>query len=66
MMLRKDDPQFKQLVDSALGAVLQSSEGEKIYNKWFIQPIPPKDINLKFPLSPALRDAFEKPNDKGV
>ncbi len=66
MMLRKDDPQFKQLVDSALGAVLQSGEGEKIYNKWFIQPIPPKDINLKFPLSPALRDAFEKPNDKGV
>jgi glutamate/aspartate transport system substrate-binding protein len=66
MMLRKDDPQFKALVDKSVGAVMKSGEIEKIYAKWFQSPIPPKGINLNFPMTPAIREAFKNPNDKGV
>jgi glutamate/aspartate transport system substrate-binding protein len=66
MMLRKDDPQFKALVDKAVGAVMKSGEIEKIYAKWFTSPIPPKGVNLNFPMTPAIRDAFKNPNDTGV
>jgi glutamate/aspartate transport system substrate-binding protein len=66
MMLRKDDPQFKALVDKTIGAVMKSGEIEKIYAKWFTKPVPPKEINLNFPMTPAIREAFKNPNDKGV
>jgi glutamate/aspartate transport system substrate-binding protein len=66
MMLRKDDPEFKALVDKTVGAVMKSGEIEKIYAKWFTSPIPPKGVNLNFPITPAIRDAFSNPNDKGV
>lgn len=66
MMLRKDDPQFKALVDKTIGGVMKSGEIERIYFKWFQSPIPPKQINLNFPISPAIREAFKNPNDKGV
>jgi len=66
MMLRKDDPEFKTLVDKTIGGVMKSGEINKIYAKWFTRPIPPKGINLKFPMTPAIREAFKNPNDKGV
>ena len=66
MMLRKDDPQFKALVDKTIDAVMKSGEINKIYAKWFTSPIPPKGINLNFPQTPAIKDAFAHPNDKGV
>lgn len=66
MMLRKDDPQFKALVDKTIGDVMKSGEIEKIYAKWFMTPIPPKGININFPMTPAIREAFRNPNDKGV
>lgn len=66
MMLRKDDPQFKALVHRAVGAVMKSGEIEKIYAKWFTSPIAPKGVNLNFPITPAIREAFKNPNDKGV
>jgi len=66
MMLRKGDAPFKALVDRAVGAVMKSGEIEKIYAKWFTSPIPPKGVNLNFPITPAIRDAFKNPNDKGV
>jgi glutamate/aspartate transport system substrate-binding protein len=66
MMLRKDDPQFKALVDRAVVAVMKSGEIEKIYAKWFQSPIAPKGINLNFPMTPAIKEAFAHPNDKGV
>ena len=66
MMLRKDDPQFKALVDKAVGGVMKSGEIEKIYAKWFTSPIPPKGINLNFPQTPGIKAAFANPNDKGV
>jgi len=66
MMLRKDEPQFKALVDKTIDAVMMSSEINKIYAKWFTSPIPPKGVNLNFPETPAIKDAFAHPNDKGV
>ena len=66
MMLRKDDPQFKALVDKTIGAVMKSGEIEKIYAKWFTSAIPPKGVNLNFQMTPAIREAFKNPNDKGV
>jgi len=66
MMIRKDDPQFKALVDKTIGGVMKSGEIDKIYAKWFTSPIPPKNINLNFPQTPAIKAAFATPNDKGV
>ena len=66
MMLRKDDPQFKALVDRTIGAVMKSGEINAIYRKWFMSPIPPKGINMNFPMTPRIKDAFANPNDKGV
>jgi len=66
MMLRKDDPQFKALVDKTITGVMKSGEINAIYAKWFTSPIPPKNINLNFPATPALKEAFTNPNDKGV
>ena len=66
MMLRKDDPQFKALVDKTVAAVYKSGEINQIYAKWFTGPIPPRGINLNFPMTPALKEALANPNDKGV
>lgn len=66
MMLRKDDPQFKALIDKTITAVMKSGEIEKTYTKWFLSPVPPKGINLNFQQTAPLKDAFKTPNDKGV
>jgi glutamate/aspartate transport system substrate-binding protein len=66
VMLRKDDPQFKALIDKSVGAVFKSGEIEKIYAKWFTSPVPPKNANINFPMTPAIKAAFANPNDKGV
>jgi glutamate/aspartate transport system substrate-binding protein len=66
MMLRKDDPQFKALVDKTIGGLMKSGEINQIYAKWFTSPIPPKGINLNFPQTQPIKDAFANPNDKGV
>ncbi len=65
-MLRRDDPQFKALVDKAFMQVMKSGEIEKIYNKWFTSPIPPRNVNMNFPMTPPIKEAFSNPNDKGV
>jgi glutamate/aspartate transport system substrate-binding protein len=63
-MLRKDDPAFKKVVDAALTKALTSGDAEKIYAKWFLNPIPPKGLNLNMPLSDEMKAAFKAPNDK--
>jgi glutamate/aspartate transport system substrate-binding protein len=63
-MLRKDDAEFKKVVDAALTKVMTSGEAEKIYNKWFLNPIPPKGLNLNMPLSAEMKALFKAPNDK--
>ncbi len=66
MMLRKDDPQFKALVDKSIGEVMKSGEINRIYAKWFTMPIPPKGLNLNFPITAPIQQAFKNPNDKGI
>jgi glutamate/aspartate transport system substrate-binding protein len=66
IMIRKDDPQFKALVDKTLSGLMKSGEIVKIYDKWFTNPIPPKGINMNLPMSKELKDAIANPNDKGV
>ncbi|WP_374488310.1 glutamate/aspartate ABC transporter substrate-binding protein [Zoogloea sp.] len=63
-MMRKDDPGFKKLVDAALAKTMVSGEAEAIYKKWFTQPIPPKGLNLNFPLSEQMQKLYKAPNDK--
>jgi len=63
-MVRKDDPSFKKVVDKALTQAMTGGEAEKIYAKWFLNPIPPKGLNLAMPLSDEMRSLFKAPNDK--
>jgi len=63
IMLRKDDPAFKKVVDAAMVNTYKSGEGQKLYEKWFLQPIPPKGINLNFPLSAQMKKLFANPTD---
>jgi glutamate/aspartate transport system substrate-binding protein len=63
IMLRKDDPAFKKVVDGATAALYQSPEGAKLYEKWFQQKIPPKGLNLNAPISAELKHEFAKPSD---
>ena len=63
IMLRKDDPAFKKVVDAATSALYQSGEGEKLYDKWFMQKIPPKGLNLNVPMGQELRHEFAHPSD---
>ncbi|MCG2576532.1 glutamate/aspartate ABC transporter substrate-binding protein [Dechloromonas sp. XY25] len=63
-MLRKDDPGFKKVVDAALTKALTSGDAEKIYAKWFLNPIPPKGLNLNMPLSDDMKALMKAPNDK--
>ena len=64
LMIRKDDEQFKSLVDETLAALMRSGEFEKLYTQWFERPIPPRAINIQLPMSDALKRAVKEPNDK--
>ena len=63
-MVRKDDPGFKKVVDAALTKAMTSGEAEKIYTKWFLNPVPPKGLNLNMPLSNDMKALYKAPNDK--
>ena len=63
IMLRKGDAPFKKAVDEALRKVYQSDEIQRIYNKWFMSPIPPRGVNLNFPMPAALKAALANPTD---
>lgn len=63
-MLPKDDPAFKKVVDDTIVGLMKSGEFEKMYTKWFLSPIPPKNAPLNLPMSPQLRDNIKAPSDK--
>jgi glutamate/aspartate transport system substrate-binding protein len=64
-MMRKGDDEFKKAVDEAIGEIFKSGEINKIYHKWFEQPVPPKGINLKVPMSAELKKIIAHPTDSG-
>ncbi|MCK1390619.1 transporter substrate-binding domain-containing protein [Bradyrhizobium sp. 1] len=66
LIIRKGDPEFKALVDKTLGAIMKSGQFAELYAKWFTKPIPPRNVNLNFPMTAPLKDAVASPNDKGV
>ncbi|MDE9464370.1 amino acid ABC transporter substrate-binding protein [Xenorhabdus bovienii] len=65
-MLRKDDPQFKKLIDGTIVKVQTSGEAEKLFDLWFKQPIPPKKLNMNFSMSDEMKTLFKSPNDKAL
>ncbi|WP_394515408.1 amino acid ABC transporter substrate-binding protein [Pantoea sp. SGAir0215] len=65
-MLRKDDPQFKKLVDDTIAKAQTSGQAEKWFDTWFKQPIPPKNLNMNFELSDDMKALFKTPNDKAL
>ena len=64
LLFRKDDPAFKAAVDGAQRKLMKSGELEKIYTKWFVAAIPPKNTSLNLPMSPVLKQLMLEPNDK--
>jgi glutamate/aspartate transport system substrate-binding protein len=65
-MLRKDDAPFKKVVDGAIAKLMASGQAEKIYAKWFMNPVPPKGLNLNFPMSEDMKALYKSPNDKAI
>ena len=64
IMIRKDDPAFKKLADDTVAGLAKSGELGKIYDKWFVQPIPPKNTRVGLPASDATKAAWANLNDK--
>ncbi|WP_425601236.1 amino acid ABC transporter substrate-binding protein [Bradyrhizobium ontarionense] len=65
IMMRRDDPAFKKVIDDAVATVYRSGEIQKIYAKWFLAPVPPKNVNLNVPMSAPLKHAVEHLIDSG-
>ena len=63
-MLRKDDPEFKKLVDGTLNRLMKSGEFARLYTKWFMSPIPPKGVNLNLAMSEQLKANLKELSDK--
>ena len=63
IMLRKDDPAFRKIVTGEIHRLITQGETNTLYRKWFESPIPPKQINLKLPMSYLLRDSFKSPTE---
>ncbi len=64
IMIRKDDPSMKKLVDDTIGGMMKSGALEKLYSKWFLTPIPPKNTSVNLPMGETLKSMFSSPNDK--
>ncbi len=64
IMYRRDDPAFKKAVDDSVKAMASSGEVAKLYDKWFMQPIPPTNTRVGLPASEATKAAWGNPNDK--
>ena len=63
-MVRKDDPEFKKLVDGTITRLVKSGEFARLYDKWFMSPIPPKGVNLNLPMAAELKDNLKALSDK--
>ncbi|MCK6434807.1 MAG: amino acid ABC transporter substrate-binding protein [Burkholderiaceae bacterium] len=64
IMIRKDDPGFKKAVDDSIKAMMKSGDIAKMYDKWFMQPIPPANTKVGLAASESTKGAWANPNDK--
>jgi glutamate/aspartate transport system substrate-binding protein len=64
IILHKEDPAFKKAIDEGIVALIKSGELAKMYDRWFMQPIPPSNTRVGLPLSEATRLAWAQPNNK--
>ena len=64
IMMRKDDPAFKKAVDDSIQAMIKAGTVAKLYDKWFVQAIPPANTKVGLPMSETLKAALAAPNDK--
>ncbi|MBY3178692.1 glutamate/aspartate ABC transporter substrate-binding protein [Rhizobium leguminosarum] len=62
-LMRRDDPEFKKIADDVIAKLETSAEIDDLYKKWFETPVPPRGLNLGFPMSTALRALYKSPND---
>lgn len=65
IMMRRDDPDFKKVVDAAMGKVYSSGEINGIYDKWFMKPVPPRGIVMNIPMSDSFKKVIASPTDSG-
>jgi len=65
-MIRKDDAPFKKISDTVIAGLMKDGSINTMYAKWFQQPVPPKGLNLDFPLSEDMKALFKTPNDKAL
>ncbi|MGE5752265.1 MAG: transporter substrate-binding domain-containing protein [Deltaproteobacteria bacterium] len=63
IMIRRDDPAFKKLADDTVRGLMKSGEINKLYAKWFMSPIPPKNVSMNFPMSDTLKELIKNPSD---
>ena len=64
--MKKGDPVFKQEVDDVITGMMKDGEMAKLYDKWFMKPVPPKGVNFNMPMSDLVKKAYAEPNDKAV
>jgi ABC-type amino acid transport substrate-binding protein len=64
IMLTKDDPEFKKIVDDEMKRLINSREAHAVYDKWFAKPIPPKNTALNLPMNYLLKDFWKYPTDQ--
>ena len=63
-MLPKGDSKFKEAVDNSIKRQIADGSLAKLYDKWFMQPIPPANVTLNLPLPESTKQAWATPNDK--
>ena len=64
IMMRKDDTAFKKAVDDQIRAMIKSGDLQKVYTKWFMSPIPPKNTSVNLPMGEVLKGLVANPSDK--
>ena len=65
-MMRRDDPEFRRLVDDTLEQTMKGPEIHTMYDRWFVKPVPPKNISFDFPMSDSLKQRYAQPNDEAL
>lgn len=64
IMMSREDPAFKRMVDDEMRRLIGSREANALYERWFQQPIPPRNVALGLPMNNLLRDFWKYPTDQ--